>query len=94
MVVDGDEMTEVVAGVGSTLGGEKKNGEELFPRGDGGSVSQELEKKGPRMGFAARPEGCMNKSGREKPIPAPPVKEGFAEKRDAGCLDVLWSRAV
>jgi hypothetical protein len=94
MVVDGDEMMEVVAGVGSTLDGEKKNGEESFLPGDGGSVSQELEEKGPRMGFAGRPEDCMDNSGQEKPIPAPPVKEGFAEKRDAdagvvpGCVAV------
>jgi hypothetical protein len=84
MTVDGDEMVEVAAaGVVSTLGGEKKNGEESFPPGDGGSVSQELEEKGPRMRFAGRPEGCMDSSGLEKPIPAPPVKEDFAEKRDA-----------
>jgi hypothetical protein len=89
MAVDGDVMEEVAAaGIGSTLGGEKKNGEESFPPGDGGSVSQELEEKDPRMGFVERPEDCMDNSGLVKPIPAPPVKEDFAEKRaaDAGAV--------
>lgn len=53
----GEELMaeEAVAGEGSILGGEKKNGEESFPPGEDGSGSKALEKEAPKSVLAGRP---------------------------------------